>query len=317
MPRPDEHEVTHALERIRRSSAIDGSELTLLTYIVEETLRGAAEELNQKTIAADVFRRDLGRFDGRADSIVRTTASKLRGSLFCYYATKGRDDAVVIELPTGSYIPRFRRRDPLSAKSTSFLWSARSALEARTVSGYRVAIEQLEFVLKEAPDMALALALKAAALGSCAIHGYRPRPNLEEARMLALRALDRPSPVWQAWLAQGIVQQALEWNWPGAEQSYSNALRLSEGESGSHVWNTAFLVGRGRPAEAVARLRPVADQFGYGNPTMIGDLCMLLILAGDFDSARFAIEAAIEATPDYYQHFLNYRNSDGSSRRSP
>jgi hypothetical protein len=47
MPRPDEHEVTHALERIRRSSAIDGSELTLLTYIVEETLRGAAEELNQ------------------------------------------------------------------------------------------------------------------------------------------------------------------------------------------------------------------------------------------------------------------------------
>ena len=305
MSQPDVYEVTHALDLIRRNSEMPPGELRLLTYLVEETLAGRGAELHQKTIAADVFRRDITTFDPRADSIVRTTAANLRESLPAYYAGRGQADPLTIELNRGSYVPAFCSRAPISPHATSRLWSARTAMEKRTVSGYQTAIGHLDAVLAESPSLSLALALKAEALASQAIHGARPRPNLEQARVLAERAVEQPRPVWQAWLTQGIVQQALDWNWAGAAESYRKALELGGSEAAAHVWYTAFLVGRGRPKEGISHLQRAVDHFGYSNPTCIGDLSMLLILARDYEAAEKALEAALEAAPGYYQHHLN------------
>jgi tetratricopeptide (TPR) repeat protein len=298
-------EVTHALDRIRRNSALTPGELRLLTYLVEETLAGRAENLHQKTIAADVFGRDLTAFEPRTDSIVRTTAANLRDSLLAYYATRGQSDPLTIELNRGTYVPTFHPRAPLSAQATSRLWSARTAMEARTLTGYQSAVAHLDAVLGEAPLLSVALALKAEALASQAIHGARPRPNLEQARELAAKAVGQARPVWQAWLAQAIVEQALEWNWAAAADSYGKALEMGSSDAGAHVWHTAFLVGRGRPKEAISHLQRAVDHFGYSNPTCIGDLSMLLMLARDYEGAASAIEAALAAAPRYYQHHLN------------
>jgi serine/threonine-protein kinase len=48
---------------------------------------------------------------------VRVQAGRLRLKLNEYYLTEGREDPVLIELPTGSYVPRFRLRDPSEAGS--------------------------------------------------------------------------------------------------------------------------------------------------------------------------------------------------------
>jgi tetratricopeptide (TPR) repeat protein len=303
---PDVYEVTHALDLIRRQSRLAPGELRFLAYVVEETLAGRQAGLCQKTIAADVFGRDLLTFDPRAASIVRTTAANLRENLLGYYAGPGRSDAVVIELPKGTYSPRFSRRAQLSAAATSRLWSARVAIESRTVSGYATAISHLDVVLAEAPELSLALALKAEALASQAIHGSRPRPCLEQAKICAGHALENPAPVWQAWLARALVLQALELDWEHAGQAYHNAIEVSSGEASTHVWYTAFLVGRGRPREAVLLLQGTVDRFGYCNPTYLGDLAMLQILARDYTAAHETIQAAIAAAPHYYQHHLNH-----------
>jgi tetratricopeptide (TPR) repeat protein len=120
-----------------------------------------------------------------------------------------------------------------------------------------------------------------------------------------LRAVEQPRPAWQAWLAQGIVQQAFEWKWADASESYRKALDLGAGEAAAHVWYTAFVVGRGRPLEGISHLQRAVDHFGYSNPTCIGDLSMLLMLARAWEPARNAIEAALETAPGYYQHHLN------------
>jgi len=305
MSQPDVYEVTHALDLIRRNAGMTPGEFRLLAYLVEETLAGRGAALHQRTIAADVFGRDIRSFDARADSIVRTTAANLRQSLFAYYAGRGQNDPWTIELPRGTYALRFSLRPRLSPRAASRLWSARTAIEARTVSGYQAAIGDLDAVIAEAPRLSLALALKAEALASQAIHGARPRPNLAQARIFAARAIESPQPVWQAWLAQAIVQQALEWDWPGAEESYLKALDMSGGESASHVWYTSFLVGRGRSREAVANLQASVDHIGYTSPTCMGDLSMLLILARDYAAAGAVIQAALDATPGYYQHHLH------------
>jgi adenylate cyclase len=57
----------------------------------------------------------LGRadtFDGRFDASVRVRASRVRKSLEAYYADEGRADRLRIELPSGSYVPRFVRSAP-------------------------------------------------------------------------------------------------------------------------------------------------------------------------------------------------------------
>jgi hypothetical protein len=256
------YEVNHALDLVRRSAEMPPGELRLLTYLVEETLAGRSAELHQKVIAADVFARDITTFDPRADSIVRTTAANLRESLPAYYASHGRSDPLTIELVKGTYVPAFRPRAPLSPQATSRLWSARTAMETRSVSGYRLAVAHLDAVMSESPSLSLALALKAEALASQAIHGVLPRPNLEQARVLAERSIEQPRPVWQAWLARGIVQQALEWKWASAAESYRKALDLGGSEAAAHVWYTAFVVGRGRPREGISHLQRAVDHFG-------------------------------------------------------
>jgi tetratricopeptide (TPR) repeat protein len=251
----EQFDVTHALEVLRRQSRLSPNELRLLSYITTEALSGRADLLSQKTIAADVFSRDLTTFDPRADSIVRTTAANLRDRLLEYYSTAGRTDPLIIELPKGSYQPRFSRRQQLSAAGSSRLWSARLAMEGRTPTLYKTAIRHLDAVLAESPNLALALALKAEALASWAIHGAEPKPALEAARTLADRALDSDPAVWQASLARGAVASALEWNWPLANEHFSRAIELSGGDADTHPWYTAYLVTQGRPAEAVANLQ--------------------------------------------------------------
>ena len=302
---PDAFEVTHALDSIRASAALPPAELRLLAYLVDRILEGRAAEIHQRTIAADVFGRDLGSFDPRADSTVRTTAGNLRNHLSQYYQTRGQADPIRIELNPGSYVPVFCAADRLSQKCVTRLWRARADMEARTVSGYQAAVRHLDTVIAESPCCSIALALKAEALASAAIHGVRPRPNLEEARELAERAAVQPRPVWQAWLAQAIVRQSLDWDWNGAAESYRKAIEFSGGVAAMNVWYTSFLAGRGRAREGAAHLQLAADHFGYRNAMRLGDLSMMLILARDYAAAEATIEAAIESAPDYYQHYLH------------
>ena len=52
-------------------------------------------------------------FDPQTDAIVRTEVSRLRAKLRTYYNTDGRDDPVIIDLPTRSYTPVFKSREAL------------------------------------------------------------------------------------------------------------------------------------------------------------------------------------------------------------
>lgn len=78
----------------------------LLSYVVEETLGGRAENLKEYTIAVEVFGKPED-FDPRMDPLVRVQARRLRMRLAEYYATEGKSDDVVIELPKGGYATTF------------------------------------------------------------------------------------------------------------------------------------------------------------------------------------------------------------------
>ena len=80
-----------------------------LRFVVDETLDGRADRLNQYAIAQDVFDRDET-FDPAIDAIVRVEAGRLRSKLLEYYDELGRNDPIRIELPKRSYAAAFQHR---------------------------------------------------------------------------------------------------------------------------------------------------------------------------------------------------------------
>jgi hypothetical protein len=79
----------------------------LLAYTVEQTLKGNSAELKERSIGIEVFGRSPT-YDANADPVVRITAGEVRKRLIQYYYDASHDGELVIELPSGTYVPQFR-----------------------------------------------------------------------------------------------------------------------------------------------------------------------------------------------------------------
>src|SRR5258706_13882786 len=77
-----------------------------LEFTVQQTLAGAQDSVKESVIALEVFDRKEN-FDQRIDAIVRVEASKLRARLLQYYTAEGAEMPGIIEIPKGTYVPRF------------------------------------------------------------------------------------------------------------------------------------------------------------------------------------------------------------------
>jgi serine/threonine-protein kinase len=84
-----------------------------LRYVVDRTLGGRSDEINEYSIGVEVYDRPTA-FDPRIDSTVRVEAGRLRAKLREYYEAEGRDSAIRIQLLKGSYSPSFRETAPRS-----------------------------------------------------------------------------------------------------------------------------------------------------------------------------------------------------------
>ena len=118
---PAQADVRTQLGRIVESETFSKSlrQCRFLRYIVEQSLQGKIDRLKGYTIGVDVFDKDE-HFDPGADAIVRVEAGRLRAKLREYYQGAGAGDPLVIDLPKGTYAPRFlSARDARSAVQTT------------------------------------------------------------------------------------------------------------------------------------------------------------------------------------------------------
>jgi hypothetical protein len=78
----------------------------LLRYLVEQSQQGNAAKLKERLIGIEVFHR-LPDYDTNADPVVRVTAGEVRRRIAQYYQESEHAAELRIELPIGSYVPRF------------------------------------------------------------------------------------------------------------------------------------------------------------------------------------------------------------------
>jgi TolB-like protein/Flp pilus assembly protein TadD len=101
--------VRQHLEAVVTSHAFAGSKRTqeFLRLIVRHALDGEIDALRERMIGAELFGRPIS-YDTGNDSVVRVRASEVRKKLAQYYHELGETEPPVhIELPAGSYVPKF------------------------------------------------------------------------------------------------------------------------------------------------------------------------------------------------------------------
>jgi hypothetical protein len=118
--KPEREESLEELERLLQSRVLQGSETlkAFLRYVVMESINNQDGHLKEYTIAAEVFGRNSD-YDPRNDSIVRVQAGRLRSKIQEYYATEGKHDRVLIDLPKGHYNAVFAYAKGESADSST------------------------------------------------------------------------------------------------------------------------------------------------------------------------------------------------------
>jgi hypothetical protein len=101
-------EVEAHLERVLASDAFKTSRRSqdFLRYVVQKALAGQEDSIKERTIAVEVFGRPAD-YDSSEDSFVRVKASEVRRRLASYAESRPEGDTLRIELPVGSYVPRF------------------------------------------------------------------------------------------------------------------------------------------------------------------------------------------------------------------
>jgi hypothetical protein len=99
--------VAEELERVCGSSHFRTSKRSceFLQYIVQVTLDGRMDSLKERSIGIDLFGRDTS-YEPSSDATVRVRANEVRKRLSSYYAS-AEIRSLRIDLPTGSYVPRF------------------------------------------------------------------------------------------------------------------------------------------------------------------------------------------------------------------
>jgi hypothetical protein len=108
------------IDRLTNSHSLKSSEslCKLLRYLAEHALDHPGTALKEYQIAVEVLGRSGG-FDPQSDSTVRVQAGRLRFKLEEYYSHEGPDDAVIVELPKGSYTLVFHVRTPTPKLATA------------------------------------------------------------------------------------------------------------------------------------------------------------------------------------------------------
>ncbi len=140
---PQREQYLAQVDRLLNSHVLHGSEslCKLLRYLAEHALDHPGSPLKEYQIATEVFGRPPN-FDPQSDSTIRVQAGRLRLKIAEYYASEGADDSIQVEIPKGTYVVSFNRREPNAARQLALLQSARqggAAAEDETGGRWKVA----------------------------------------------------------------------------------------------------------------------------------------------------------------------------------
>ena len=170
---------------------------------------------------------------------------------------------------------------------------ARFLLEDASLSSALSAIELLRRAVEQDPGFALAWsALADTHILLTAFQTGGTQDHVEQARVCAETAVRLDPGLSEGHASLATVRQH-SMDWPGAERSYREALRLKPVFPRAHRWYAGFILQFGRTAEALehASIALAQDPYDKMGPAAVG---LYLLFAGRAEEAIAILEPAVE-----------------------
>lgn len=117
----NKEEVEKCLQKILQTDSFKRSQRIskFLKYVVRQTLKDNPDTIRAFEIAVDVF--DKGSDFDPQDPYVRNISGITRKALAHYYSTVGSADSVIIDVPIGNFVAKFRKKSRVEDTSDKYL----------------------------------------------------------------------------------------------------------------------------------------------------------------------------------------------------
>jgi TolB-like protein/Tfp pilus assembly protein PilF len=165
--------------------------------------------------------------------------------------------------------------------------------------GLQEAIAYYERAIAAAPSYGPAqAALARAHIARAEYYHVLPRQALKDAESAAARALALDPTLHEAQLARGDVRRMHDFDWPGAEAAYAEALAHNPSSEAAHRGHAMLLSAEGRHAEAIRAAERACE---------LDPLCLVVgttaawarYAAGDFSAAIDHCRNTIDMDPEF------------------
>src|SRR5262249_21521823 len=114
----------------------------------------------------------------------------------------------------------------------------------------------------------------------------------------ARKALSIDDQLAEAHTSLAKIKLSYEWDWPGAEAEFKQAIKLNPGYATAHQWYGVYLSEMGRHDESI-RERTTAQQLDPLSPSIATGLGRALYWARRYDDAITRLQAALPKEPNY------------------
>lgn len=182
-----------------------------------------------------------------------------------------------------------------------FFWNKRTPADLlRALAGFRQAAAQDGTFAPAQVGIADCLTL----LGSAEMGAMAPNEAMPLARQAVEKALALDPGLAEAHASLGHLKLVYDWDWPGAERSFRQALLLNPASVVAHQWFALCCNVLGRTDEALAEVRK-AERLDPLSPTVKTALAETWYFARRFPEAEAAARAALELDPGFLLGWVN------------
>ena len=267
--------------------------------------------LHALTDGGSVSQREIARVLGFAQfdpttPTVRITAGRLRLRLVEFYATEGRDDAVIVEFPRGhpyQLSVRRRRSRGLSPSDKAFqLYSeGRNLWAQRTAESLAKAVSCFERAILINPRAAEPHAALALSYFFMAIAGADPRKLMREAKAHAERAIILDPNSAEAHAIRAAILSTIEWNWKRAGKEFEKAVNLEPDSLPVYSLRANYLLSVGRIEDAACDARRLLQLMASSPSHLTGShAAKVLYAAGKYGESEELLLQMRELAPHFY-----------------
>jgi TolB-like protein len=125
-----------------------------------------------------------------------------------------------------------------------------------------------------------------------------PHETFPSARTAAEKALEIDHTIAEAHASLAFTKMLYEWDWPGAEREFKDALELNPGYGPGHLWYAQYLSAMARFDEAIAEVKRAqgSDPLSLSINANVG---LVLYWAREYRQAVEQLEKTLELDPNF------------------